>query len=567
MANLNDYKIISQKSKKYFDLLLSDLKIEDMGGITEKGKERFGFYPFILEYLTNKKDISDLVDLITDSDFNDKIFDKKFDDLGVDAVNINDDEENIIQLFNFKYRESFKSGKQQISEAIISTKFINAIINKKTEDLQDKIKVWADEIIKKLESNEVWKLRLYIISNEDFEYKKDNNLSNLESIYGLEIISIGLNEISEFITLRPSSIDSELILDNDAVMTFSESGIVSSKSYIIRLPLSEVIRITCNNEFLRKEYNIENIALLSKVSLDFSVLFDNVRGFVTNSKFNDNILKTLGEEPNRFFIYNNGLTLTAQDIDATEVNAGKKIKILLKSIQVLNGGQTLRTIHHYNSIDAKNINTNLSQAQVSLRIFKVSSDNELNNKIAEFTNSQNAISNIDLKSLRSEQLQLEQYLSEHKIVYVRKSGDTGLEENINYKRRISMEKFGQILFSLKGYPEKATNQKKSIFDKYYNDIFGESELRIEDSSNQIEEYFKVKEEYENVTKGTNDQKIFYILYLNKNVQKIKLSDLINQFEEAIKEYVPPKDDISDARKLIQKSFKDFVDKKFGIKIN
>lgn len=74
----------------------------------------------------------------------------------------------------------------------------------------------------------------------------------MKKMYGLEVIAVGLEQICQFISLRPNPINAELIVDNDAIMSFSESSISSSKSYIIRLPLSEIIRITCNNKQLRE---------------------------------------------------------------------------------------------------------------------------------------------------------------------------------------------------------------------------------------------------------------------------------------------------------------------------
>ena len=65
----------------------------------------------------------------------------------------------------------------------------------------------------------------------------------------------------------------------------------------------------------------------------------------------------------------------------------------------------------------------------------------------------NAISNIDLKSLSSEQIQIEQFLEENDIIYARKIGDIGLTQTKIYEHKISMEKFGQILFSVQGFPE------------------------------------------------------------------------------------------------------------------
>jgi len=561
MANINDYKIVSQKSKKYFDLLVQEkgitTVIED-----DKQKERLGFYLFILEFLTSKKDIDDLTDLITDTEFNKLIFNEQFDDFGVDAINI-DEEKNEIQLFNFKYRNKYKSGKHSINETILSTKFINALLNEDISVLDGKIKKQAKEIITKLTSNDLWKITLFIISNEDFILeKKDDHLAQLEKYYNLEIVTIGLNEISEFISLRPIQIDAELILDNNAVMSYSESSISSSKSYILRLPLSEVIRITSNNKDLREKYNIEDVSALSTVDIDYSVLFDNVRGLVLKSKYNKNIWNSLKNDVQKFFMYNNGLTITANDIIAKSVNANKKVRISIKSLQVLNGGQTLRTIHRFNKEDSKNIEDYLSNGEILVRVFKTSQDQSLNNKIAEFTNSQNSISNIDLKSLRTEQLQLEQYLSEYDIIYSRKSGDTGIKNDKNYKYKISMERYGQILFAIKGFPEKASNQKKYIFDKYYDNIFGINNFVIEDSPKIIQRYFYIKKEYEKLNSkySISEQKVFYILYLDKILDK-PIKDIIIQFEKIISEYEPESGkELSPARKLIQTRFKEYLDK-------
>ncbi|WP_305416162.1 AIPR family protein [Photobacterium leiognathi] len=86
--------------------------------------------------------------------------------------------------------------------------------------------------------------------------------------------------------------------------------------------------------------------------------------------------------------------------------------------------QTLRTIHHFNSISSDNMEEYLSEAEVLVRFF-VAENDDYKNKIAEYTNSQNAISSIDLKSLSSEQILIEQYLDINNIIYARKSGDIG----------------------------------------------------------------------------------------------------------------------------------------------
>ncbi len=63
----------------------------------------------------------------------------------------------------------------------------------------------------------------------------------------------------------------------------------------------------------------------------------------------------------------------------------------------------------------------------------------------------------------------------------------------------------------------------------------------------------------------NDQKMFYLLYLDKNLD-MELKKLIRKFEALIIKYEPPSGkEVGDARKLIQAQFKEFVDKELGIK--
>lgn len=560
MAGINDYKIIGKKSKKYFELLATELDF-DYSSLDEKQIERLGFYLFIIEHLSNYSDVLDIADLVTDTDFNSLLYNERFDDCGIDAI-ILDEEEHHIQLFNFKYRTKFNIGKQSLNETILSSKFINAIINEDLSQLEGKTKKGAKEIVEKLNSNEEWKISLFVVSNEDIEItSKDHHLAQMEKIYGLEVILVGLEQISQFVSLRPNPVNAELIVDNDAIMSFSESSISSSKSYIIRLPLSEIIRITCADSDLRMNYGIEVLEPLTKVNIDYSVLFDNVRGLVVKSKYNKNISFSLKNDPTKFFMYNNGLTLTANDIKAEPVNANKKIRLTIDSLQVLNGGQSLRTMHQFNSEDPKHLEDYLSKSEVLVRVFKTSKDSDLNNKIAEYTNSQNSISNVDLKSLRSEQLQIEQFLDDHNIIYSRKTGDTGLDITKKYLHKISMERFGQILMSFRGMPERATNQKKFIFEKYYDELFLNETFNLESCPEMIINYFLVKKEYEKL-KGSitsSEQKVFYVLYMSTVINK-SILEIITQLEQIIKSYEPSSGKtLSEARKLIQLNFKTYLD--------
>ncbi|MEL7224156.1 MAG: hypothetical protein AAGL17_04655 [Cyanobacteria bacterium J06576_12] len=69
MPNINDFKLVAKKCEKYADILLSSVKPPKE--IKEpKKRERLGFYLLILENICGIQDVSDLKDLITDTEFN-----------------------------------------------------------------------------------------------------------------------------------------------------------------------------------------------------------------------------------------------------------------------------------------------------------------------------------------------------------------------------------------------------------------------------------------------------------------------------------------------------------------
>jgi hypothetical protein len=560
MANNNDFKLLNAKCRSYFEILEKELG-RSIQLRKEINKERFGFYLFMLESICDVKDPIDIANLVTDTEFNDCVFNSKEDDQGIDAVYI-DDEQNIINIFNFKFREKFTAGKQQsINETLISMKFTNAIVSEKTNHLKGKLKKSATEIIRRLNSKDIWKIKLFVISNEDLELPPNSSeIQQLQSIYDLETVPIGLDTISKLMSIRPEPITAILHLDKHSIMPFTEDNLSSSKSYILKVTAPELIRITCDNKSYRSEYNIENSGVLCNVDMDYNVLFDNVRGLILRSRFNDNISATLRNEPSKFFMYNNGLTITASDIVAEDTNLNKKVRLKIVDLQVVNGGQTLRKLHAFNKTSTDNISKYLSNCEILVRVFKTTNNDVVKNKIAEYTNSQNAISNIDLKSLSSEQIQIEQYLDQHQIIYARKLGDTGIPEK-KYLHKISMEKFGQILFSLRGYPEKASNQKKLIFDKYYDLVFGDSHFDITMSAANIKRYYDIKKVYDANEFGykSTDQKVYYILYLDSFFDK-NVSKEIHFLEKAISEFESDKA-ISEPRKLIKSKFKEFIDSK------
>ena len=559
MATRNDYLLLEQKCLRHYQLALPYLQSKK--GAQEFPKEmqaRFGFYYFILKLYTELSEHSDITKIITDTDFNAKFFDKPDSDEGIDAVYI-DEENNHIQLFNFKYRFPFKPESiQSKDEALKSSKFFSVLLTQKN-NLSGTMKAIADRIIEKLNGSEVWNISFYIVSNENHSLKVDDpNLEQLKSIYGVEIESIGLDEIVEETSPRPQQIDATLLLSKESIMSFKETSLSSDISYIVTLPLTELIRITCDDSQIRNNYNWEEDTILEKVKMDPQVLYDNVRGFMGRTKFNRNIEISLDTQPKRFFFYNNGITIIADDISTEDTNMRTKVKFRIKNIQVLNGGQTLRTIHNYNSKNKANLTETLSTAQVLVKFLKVTSE-ELKGNIAEFTNSQNSISLRDLRSLRIEQIQLEEYLGSSEILYERKRGDVG-DLKSNYKTSVSLDLMGQILLALEGYPEQVSNKKREIFASYYNKLFvANTKLLSKETIDSIWAYRKIESIYSKSQYDETVQKNMYILYLCDYFETKDYLKVINSFEKFLVSYsktVPEDKRKAQSRYLIDSTFRE-----------
>jgi hypothetical protein len=127
------------------------------------------------------------------------------------------------------------------------------------------------------------------------------------------------------------------------------------------------------------------------------LLEQNVRTFLQASRgVNKGIRKTILEEPQMFFAYNNGISATAAkaefDPDGNQVLVNR-----LENLQIVNGGQTTASIFNVMKRDKAE---NLDKVRVQMKLSVVRSDlvNDIVPKISLYANSQNKVSDADFFS-------------------------------------------------------------------------------------------------------------------------------------------------------------------------
>lgn len=554
MATINDFKLVNSYST---ELLKRIYSISQFNKLSESNQKRFGFYFLILQLTTGNTDFDELERMIIDTDYCKNIRKVENNDYGIDAVYIDEDDKRIV-LYNFKFRDTFsknKGGKQ--GPILDSTKFLSMSLNGSYKDVDDSFSISKEkmEIInEKINSDVIWNIELIVVSNENQSIDINQpEINSLKKDYDVDIKPIVLDDIIGFLHNRNSEFSAKFIVDKESFLVYEEDSLSSAKSYLVKLSVADLIRITSTDKEQRDNFQYDTQEI-KNLKLEVGILYENVRGYLSNSKYNKSIIKTLSECPNKFFVFNNGITLTAKNVKAEPKNANKKYTFTLDDMQIVNGGQTLRSIYKFKEKEFDE--EKLENASVLVRIFKTEDNDELINEIAEYTNSQNAISDADLKSINKIQIKIEKFLYTHGIDYIRKAGDIGIDNNL--RTQIGKEKLAQILYSYKGYPDRSTNQKKKLFGIYYDEIFGEDIIEFDKVLELIELYNTIEAKYKELY-GANEvytQKVLYIIYLQSIRDDIEAN--IHQLEDILDKYRRD-DDLSKARKLIQKGFKEFLD--------
>lgn len=207
------------------------------------------------------------------------------------------------------------------------------------------------------------------------------------------------------------------------------------------------------------------------------LLESNVRTFLDfRAGTNRGMRKSLLTEPERFFAYNNGITVTASDLETKTVD-GQLVITKLQNMQIVNGGQTTAAIY-FSPRDKGGIKTpngdisyksiDLSKVHVQMKLSVISAKDtadDMKANIATFANSQNSIQQSDLVSNHPFHLRIEK-LSRSQTM---PSGITGLPTKWFYERAR-----GQYSTKMRALKGNALSRFQTEFPK--NQVFSKTDM-------------------------------------------------------------------------------------------
>ncbi|MCI8546405.1 MAG: AIPR family protein [Clostridia bacterium] len=569
MANLNMWKTVYQRNLKLFDKYYPEYV-----NLPEIKRSRYGLYLFILSSMFDIDDKAEFEKYIIDYDYNQIILGTAGNDNKIDLIYIDNDDAKIY-IMNFKYREKYKEGKGFESTEIDSTiNFLTLLEDEKycKENLNnDKLAEYFEEIREIFaNTSQIYDVYFYFISNEEngFSEELKSRLESIKREKGIHIEQITLGDLYNIGNEEYINTDANLFIETDKLSLFKNDNYSTNTSYIMNISLFELLRITCNNEQYRKDTNLkkdDNFDLKNFVQ-EKSQLRDNVRSYLGLTNYNKNIKETLKNDENNFFYYNNGITMVCNQINSKNIKTNNVYSIELNDIQIVNGGQTISTL--FKIIEDNNIEDllyKLKNTYILLRVFNISNDDELRLNIAQYTNSQNSIDNIDLKSVDKVQVDIENYLKTFGIDYLRKRSI--VSEN---NESIKMIMLAQLIYAFKGFPDRATNQKKRLFSDYYDYIFVE-DFDI-DSCKRIYDLYKI---IKSADLNLEFSEIYYIIYiiskrytnfveLSENgidwVTDEKISEICNKIRTIAEKFTESQGNaFAVSRAYIKKGFKEMVD--------
>lgn len=129
------------------------------------------------------------------------------------------------------------------------------------------------------------------------------------------------------------------------------------------------------------------------------LLEGNVRSFLsTTVKINKGIQATIRAEADKFFVFNNGISATATSAVVEETDEGPRL-MSATYLQIVNGGQTTASLH----VAKRKDHADLGSIHVPMKLSVVRATDteildEMIQKIARFSNSQNKVSDADFFS-------------------------------------------------------------------------------------------------------------------------------------------------------------------------
>jgi len=271
-----------------------------------------------------------------------------------------------------------------------------------------------------------------------------------------------------------------------------------------------------------------------------TILDRNVRGFLgAEQKINKEMIETAINNPESFYYYNNGITITCDNIKAESLRGNPKFT--LTKPQIINGAQTVNSLYDayrklikiYSKMKddnpTKSAQDHMSKITVMCRVIQGNKGNDTNltKNITRFNNTQNKVKLTDFFSNKKEQNRLKEILLNYDIDYNIKRGKQFEHRN---RDNIDLNDMAEHYYAQNFEPYYA---KSSIIfenseekDSIYNKIFGEDFSYIKANELSYVKTYYVYKKSQSILKILNKNLSEIESFYNKNQKDNDISNFL-----------------------------------------
>lgn len=312
-------------------------------------------------------------------------------DLGVDALHLSevDDGEFTVTLFQGKYTHKNLDGSANFPENAI--KSLIALVSNifdpdKTFSMNPRLAPRIEEIRSLIRDGYIPNVRLLLCNNGQSWNSQAQQWIDSSGLSHAQVHWQHYNHDDIVAVLqRTKAVNDSLQLNGAAIIEdFNYRRVLVGK-----VPVAEIAKLFDRNGDLLLERNIRRY------------LGRNANR--VNNAIHDTLVSP--DKQKDFYFFNNGITMTCTKMRHNALQGGD-YQLKLENIQVINGGQTCKTIQQ--TLNEADDLSAFNEVYVLLRLYELESDDDqLIKEITFATNSQNPVDLRDLRSNDSLQIQLE----------------------------------------------------------------------------------------------------------------------------------------------------------------
>ena len=256
--------------------------------------------------------------------------------------------------------------------------------------------------------------------------------------------------VTEILGKKHQAVNGTLTFIGRSHFTKAEVSLAATVATVAAKDLIDLAKDPLDSEKINEEIFNENV----RVDLGLKNAI--------NAGIKDSALSDTNYE---FWYLNNGITMVCEKCDYLPGSVSPTAK--LTNVQIVNGGQTTRTLFHANSEDPEK----LQNVDILVKIIQTD-DRSISEKVSESANRQTPVRTRDLHANDWIQRRLEEQFFALGYYYERKRNQ---HSDQAADKRLDSEEIGQVALAFYlDMSSEAKDKKSMVFGERYSDIFNEN---------------------------------------------------------------------------------------------